>query len=40
VRRRFGKALDCIVAGAVGPDHGSATEIRRAQNNALLRPGR
>ena len=40
VRRRFGKALDCVVAGAVGPDRGSATEIRRAKNNALIRPGR
>ncbi len=40
VRRRFGEALDCVLAGAVGPDRGSATEIRRAQNNALLRPGR
>ena len=40
VRRRFGTALDCVLAGAVGPDRGSATEIRRAQNNALLRPGK
>jgi L-threonylcarbamoyladenylate synthase len=40
VRRRFGRALDCVLGGAVGPNRGLATEIRRARNNAVVRPGR
>ena len=40
VRRRFGRALDYILGGTVGPNRGLATEIRRARNNSVVRPSR